>query len=593
MKLRSEIDDKYKWDLSPLCASDEEFYSRLEKVKTLLPKFQEYKGKLNTKEVIWDYLCFDREVSKELEPIYQYCSLKTCEALSDTCAKEMEETISKVLSKLSYDTAFITSELHALSDEFLDDISSDEKFKDYDKMFRDIKEDKKHILSEQEEKLLAGMDFLGGFSENMENLSDVDLNFGEIEDLNGNKHPFSQSKYGKYIRSADRALRKNAITALNGEFGKHINMLSSNYISDVKANCYFAKVRNYDSALSAALEEEEVEPKVYTTLLEMVDKNLPLLFDYFKLKQKEMGLDDFYIYDTQMELTPTGEKKEYSYDEAIDIIKKAVAPLGEEYVNLIQKAKDERWIDVFPNKDKRSGAFASSMYDSHPYVLTNFEGELDDVFTLTHELGHAMHYHYSSKNQPKEKARYTIFLAEIASITNEMLLANYLLSNVTSLEEKKAIYNKIFDDVKSTIFRQTMFAEFEEKTHRLCEEDVPLTKDRLCNEYYALVEKYFGKDVKLVDEIRYEWSRIPHFFTAFYVYKYATGMICAISFANRILREGDGAVKDYFKFLSAGASDTPTAILKSANCDITNEKTFENCFEYLRGLLEDWKTLNV
>ncbi|MBQ8444240.1 MAG: oligoendopeptidase F [Clostridia bacterium] len=591
MKLRADIDEKFKWDLSHLCKSDEEFYSRLEKLKESLPKFQKYKGKLNTKDMIWDYLCLDREFSKELEPIYQYASLKGSEVASDNSANEMSETISKVLSKLSYDTAFITTEFHSLSDEFLDDIASDPKFSEYDKMFRDIKEDKKHILSEKEEKLLAGMDFLGGFSENMEKLSDVDLEFGEIEDEKGEKHSLSQSNYGKYIRSNDRTLRKNAIVKLNGQFGKHINMLSSNYISEVKANCYFAKIRNYDSALASALENEEVEPKVYKTLVEMVNKNLPLLFDYFKFKQKQMGLDEFYIYDTSAEFAHGENKKEYSYDEAIELIKKATAPLGEEYVGLVQKAKDERWIDVFPNKDKHSGAFATSTYYQHPYVLTNFEGQLDDVFTLAHELGHAMHYYHSNKNQPKEKAEYTIFLAEIASITNEMLLANYLLKNSNSPQEKKAIYNKIFDDVKSTTYRQTMFAEFEEKIHSLNEQDVPLTKDRLCKEYYALVEKYFGKDVKLVDEIKYEWARIPHFFTAFYVYKYATGMICAISFANRILSGQKGAVEDYYKFLSAGGSDTPMAILKSAHCDITQEETFENCFNYLAKLLNDWKKL--
>lgn len=591
MKKRSEIENKYKWDLSPLCTSDEEFYSRLEKIKKQMPKFLEYKGKLNTKENIWDYICFDKEFSKELHLIYQYAHLKECEELSNTKSKEMTQTLSSVLSKFSYDTSFVTNEFHSLSDEFLDDIASDPKFKDYDKMFRDIKEDKKHILSEKEEQLLSGMDFLGGFSDNMESLADVDLDFGEIEDSKGNKYPLSQSTYGKYVRSQDRTLRKNAITQLNGQFGKHINMLASNYISEVKANCYFAKVRHYPSALARALEGEEVEPIVYQTLTKQVENNLPLLFDYFKFKQQQMGLKECYIYDTQAEFIVGDNKKTYSYYEAIELIKKAVAPLGEEYVSLVQKAKDERWIDVFPNKDKRSGAFASSIYYTHPYVLTNFEGELDDVFTLAHELGHAMHYHYSNKNQPSSKADYTIFLAEIASTTNEMLLANYLLNNSTSIEEKKSIFNKIFDDVKSTIFRQTMFAKFEEMAHSLHEKDVPLTKDRLCEEYYKLVQKYFGKDVKLIDEIKYEWARIPHFFTSFYVYKYATGLICAISFANRILSGEKGAVEDYFKFLSAGGSDTPMNILKNSNCDITQEKTFTTCFDYLTNMLAQWKNL--
>ncbi|MBQ8908696.1 MAG: oligoendopeptidase F [Clostridia bacterium] len=591
MKTRSEIEEKFKWDLSTLCTSDEEFYSKLNEIKPQLDKLQEYKGKLNNKEVIWDYLCFDRSISKVLDPLQIYAYLKSDEVVSDNARNEMVETISNMLSKVSYETSFISSELHALSDEFLDELIADEKFKDYDKFFKDIKDDKKHILSPAEEKLLSGMDFLGGFSENMHKLSDADINFGEIEDEKGEKHALTNSNYSKYMRCADRTLRKNSFARLNGEFGNHINMLSSNYISEVKANCYFAKVRNYPSALERALENEEVDEKVYFTLLNQVNKNLPVLFDYYKLKQKEMKLDDFYIYDTLAgELGENKAEKQYTYDEAIEIIKKAVAPLGEEYVGLIQRAKDERWIDVYPNKDKASGAYCNSIYGHHPYVLTNFEGQIDDVFTLAHELGHAMHSYFSSKCQPETKSYYTIFLAEIASITNEMLLINYLLSVAKSDDEKKNLYNKLFDEVKGSIYRQTMFAEFEQTMHSMNENDVPLTKDKVCDTYCDIVKKYFGH-VKLIDEIKYEWARIPHFFRGFYVYKYSTGMICAIAFANRILSGKKGAVEDYFKFLSAGGCDTPITILKNAGCDITDEKTFEGCFDYLRLMLNEWQKL--
>ena len=589
MKTRSQIDPKYTWDLTKLCANDKDFFARLEKAKVYLPKFKAFEGKLNSKKTIWKYLVLDEKFSQEVEPIEMYAYLKKDEVLTDEARSEMMEKLSNFLNELSIETAFISSELHELSDELLDDIIKDKKFKNYDRAFQHIKEGKKHMLSKQEEKLLSGMDFLDGFSSNMNNLADADMAFGKIEDSKGKFHALSQSNYAKYIRSKDRTLRKNAMIRLNGEFGKHVNMLASNYINDVKATCYFAKVRKYSSALASALEGEEVEEGVYRTLLEMVNKNLPILFDYFKIKAKELGINQMHIYDTGAE-TSKGKSKSYTYDEAIEIIKEAVKPLGEEYVSLIQRAKDERWIDVYPNVAKRSGAYENAIYSCDPYVLTNFEGDLDSVFTLAHELGHAMHSYYSNKTQPREKAGYTIFLAEIASTTNEILLINYLLGKAKSSAEKKVLYNKLFDEVKGTIFRQTMFAEFEERVHSAHEKGEGLTKDKLCREYYALNQKYFGH-VKLIDKIKYEWARIPHFYRSFYVYKYATGMICAIGFANRILSGEKGALEDYIKFLSAGASDKPTEILKKSNCDITTQTAFESCFDYLRNIIDDWKNL--
>ncbi len=589
MQKRSQINEKYKWDLSPLCKSEEEFYARMEKGKKFLPKLKKFEGKLKDKETIWQYLQLEREFSNIINPICQYIHLKQDEELSNPTYQMMDEKLSYFLNEVSVETAFSSAEFYELSNEMLDDIIADPKFADYDRMFEGVKRAKKHRLSKAEEKLIAGMDFLDGYSKNMRNLGDVDFDFGEIEDEKGKKLPFSPSLYGKYMRSGDRTLRKNAFKRMNGKYGECINMLASNYISEIKGNCFFSKVRKYKSVLAGELETEEVTPKVYLTLIEMVHENLPLLFDYFKLKQKELGLKDFYIYDTMTATDDKGER-ECSYDEAIEIIKEAVAPLGEEYVSLIQRAKDERWIDVYPNKDKRSGAYESGLYGFNPYVLTNFEGDMDSVFTLAHELGHAMHSYYSNKTQVEEKAYYTIFLAEIASTTNEILLLNYFLRHANTDAEKKALYNKLFDEVKGTIFRQTMFAEFEEKMHAKVEAGEGLTKDILCEEYFALNKKYFGR-VKLTPETKYEWARIPHFFTSFYVYKYATGMISAINFANRILKGEKGALADYFKFLSAGCSKSPIKILKSSHCDLEKKETFEKAFYYLKEIFADWKKL--
>lgn len=589
MKTRNQINDNFKWDLSPLCSSDEDFYKGLEKVNGYIKKFKNFENKLNNKETILKFFKLDEEFDDLIEPLYMYVHLKHDEILSDRKRNEMSEKISHILSELSVETSFVTTELHELPDEIIDDILQDRRFKDYDRMFENIKKEKIHMLSKEEEKLLAGMSFLGGFSSNMRNLSDVDITFEKVKDSKGKDLELNHSNYSVYLRSKDRELRKNTMTVLNGTYGKFINTLANNYINEVKQNCYFAKVRKYKSALDEALQDEEVSKKVYDTLIQSVNKNLDVLFDYFKLKKKILGLDNFYIYDCMAEIDKNKGKK-YSYDQAIEIIMEAVAPLGSEYVNLIKQAKDNRWIDVYPNKDKRSGAYESGIYGYHPYVLTNFEGDLDSVFTLAHELGHAMHTHFSNNNQPRTKASYTIFLAEIASTTNEILLINYFLKRSNSKNEKLYLLNKLFDEVKGTIFRQTMFAEFEEHVHSSYEKAEALTKDGLCEYYYNLNKKYFGS-VKLIKEIQYEWARIPHFFTAFYVYKYATGMICAITFVNKILEKGEEAVRDYYKFLTAGASDTPINILKKANCNLEDEKTFDECFAYLKNLIKEWKKL--
>lgn len=589
MKTRNQINDNFKWDLSPLCSSDEDFYKGLEKVNGYIKKFKNFENKLNNKETILKFFKLDEEFDDLIEPLYMYVHLKHDEILSDRKRNEMSEKISHILSELSVETSFVTTELHELPDEIIDDILQDKRFKDYDRMFENIKKEKIHMLSKEEEKLLAGMSFLGGFSSNMRNLSDVDITFEKVKDSKGKTLELNHSNYSVYLRSKDRELRKNTMTVLNGTYGKFINTLANNYINEVKQNCYFAKVRKYKSALDEALQDEEVSKKVYDTLIQSVNKNLDVLFDYFKLKKKILGLDNFYIYDCMAEIDKNKGKK-YSYDQAIEIIMEAVAPLGSEYVNLIKQAKDNRWIDVYPNKDKRSGAYESGIYGYHPYVLTNFEGDLDSVFTLAHELGHAMHTHFSNNNQPRTKASYTIFLAEIASTTNEILLINYFLKRSNSKNEKLYLLNKLFDEVKGTIFRQTMFAEFEEHVHSSYEKAEALTKDGLCEYYYNLNKKYFGS-VKLIKEIQYEWARIPHFFTAFYVYKYATGMICAITFVNKILEKGEEAVRDYYKFLTAGASDTPNNILKKANCNLEDEKTFDECFAYLKNLIKEWNKL--
>ena len=585
MKKRSQIAEIYKWDKSCLCKDDGEFEKYLSQTEQMIKQLEKFTGKLTTKESIWDYLKFSEKIDDVFDKAILYICLKKDEQLDNDNSNILYQKMENIYQKFSITNSPLSTQLHKLSDKILDDVINDQKVAEYKRDFQMIKKSKKHILTDDQEKLLSGMNFFG-YSAVMRNLSDVDLKFPDILDSKGKNHKLNHSSYSLLIRSNDRVLRKNALCSFNGQFGKFINTFAENYINKVKCDCYFAKERKYSSSLDEALFDEEVDEKVYNTLIDKVNENLPLLFKYFKLKKQILGLKDFYIYDHMANL-PGAKEKKYSYDEAIELLKKALAPLGEEYVSLLQKAKDERWIDVYPNENKRTGAYENAIYGKHPFVLCNYENDLESVFTLAHELGHAMHTYYSNKNQPRAMAGYTIFLAEIASTTNEMLLLSYLLKNEKG-NNKFALYNKLFDNVKATIFRQTMFSEFEADIHKMQEEEKPLTKDLLCNHYYDLCKKYFGK-VKLVKEIAYEWARVPHFFTEFYVYKYATGLVCAINFAQNILSGEKNAVEDYYKFLSAGCSDTPINILKKSNCDLESGKAYDVAFGYLKEIMNAWE----
>lgn len=587
MKLRSQIDDKYKWDLSGYGVTEENFAEKCEVIKTFMKKVYALEGKLGTDEGMLKRLELGDELDELVDPVWMYVHLRSVEDLSDSRYDEMGETLQKILIEYNQKTLFSLKHFKKLSVKKLDELLADKRFKPWELYLKDLKEAKKHQVADSVDKFLAGVDFLGSNSEIMDKLSDVDMQFPDVEDSEGKKHELNNAISSSYLESDDRVLRRNTLKTLHGTYGKFINTLSANYINSIKEDCFFAKAYKYKSALTRSMQEEKVSEEIYKKLIKNVRAQLPLLFEYFELKRNALGLKDFYNYDTYASLNYASKKK-YTYDEAIEIIKQAVRPLGEEYVSLIQRAKDERWIDVYPNKNKRSGAFENAIYGYNPVVMTNFNNELEDVFTLAHELGHAMHSYFSNRTQNREKSQYTIFVAEVASITNEMLLLNYLLKVAKTDTEKLELYNKLFDNVKSTIFRQTMFAEFEEKVHNLHENGGALSKDKLCEIYYNLNKDYFGKKVKLLDEVKYEWARIPHFFSAFYVYKYAIGMICALNFSSRILSGDKGVVEKYLEFLSAGCSKKPNEILSAAGCDLEKEETYSKAFKLIKNYLDEF-----
>lgn len=588
MKERKEIEEKYKWDLTKFFKTEEEFFKELEEFSKFKDEIVKFEGKLLNDESLLKCLKFETKVSKKAGILGVYASVRLSEDVRNSKINELNERLEKVFTDYSLASSFVVVEMSEFSNERLKFLMENPKFKDYKRTFYHILRDKKHVLTKKEEKLLSGMSFLGGFSENFDKFDDGDLKFNKVKDSKGKEYELTHSAYRILSESKDEILRRNTFKEFNGTYGKYINLLSANYISDVKADCYFAKVRGYKSALSSSIFSEEASEDVYKMLIKKVRENVDVFYDYMEIKRKMLGLKVISISDS---FAPILKKKTktYTYDEAIEMIKEAVKPLGQDYQNLIQRAKDERWIDVFENKGKDSGAYSTHAYGITPLVLTNFRGDLDSVFTLAHELGHAIHSFFSMNKQKYETSDYVIFVAEVASTTNEMLLLRYLLSQAKTKEEKMFLYDKLLSDVKSTIFRQTMFSEFEEKVHNMYENGEPLSKDKLCNYYLELNKFYFGKKVKIWDEVKYEWARIPHFFRPFYVYKYATGLICALNFSKHLVEQKRGVQKKYLGFLSAGSSDSPIKILQDAGCNLEEETTFNEVFAFLRGIINDWK----
>lgn len=410
--------------------------------------------------------------------------------------------------------------------------------------------------------------------------------------VGGEKVTVTHGMYGVMLHSPDRKVRRDAFRAYYKAYIGLINTITAAYVGNVDKDVFLARARKYNSSLERALDNEDVDVKVYQNLLKSVNKGLPLLHRYYRDKKKILGYKSLHMYDVYVSPVEDAEIK-VDYEDAFKIVKEGLAPLGEEYANLLQEAHDNGWIDVEETAGKRSGAYSTSAYGTkHPYVLLNYQQTTSDVFTLAHELGHAMHSYYSDKNQPQEKAGYTLFVAEVASTVNEVLLLKYLMKTTTDQKLKKYLLSYYMDMLKGTLFRQTQFAEFEYIAHDMAEKGQPLTKDSLNEVYYNLNKKYYGRSVVSDPEIAYEWARIPHFYRGFYVYKYATGIITAVSIAERIYNEGEAAVADYFKFLSSGGSDSPVELLKLAGVDLTKMDAFNSCMASFKAALEEFEALD-
>lgn len=590
MKKRNEIEEKYKWDLSGYCT---DLDSAISLIKQLVPKFERltrFENKLNDENKLFECLEENRKLGEEFEVLTCFCSLKQKEDATVSKTNEILNMIEALSSDLGVKLSFIDVEIAKFSNAKLRDLMKNPKFVDYKEMFEDVLRHKKHTLSKSQEKLLSRVgEFAGGFSDVFDMFDSCDITFDDVVDSNGKKHELNNANYSQYVRDADKELRLSAYTNMMNAYGKLNKTLAANYLSSVKADCAYAKMRKYPSALEKALFGEEIPQEVYFKLIEKVHQSLGGFYEYFEQKRKMLGLKKFVICDSYAE-NPRVPKFNFTFDEAFEVVKTALRPLGEDYQRLLDKAKRERWVDVFPNVGKDTGAFSSGAYQKNPIVLMNFVGDINSVFTLAHELGHSMHTYLSDHAQNSLNAGYPIFLAEIASTTNEMLLLDHFMKNAKTKDEEIFFVDTYLSMARATIYRQTMFAEFEQIVHENYEKMQPLSADVLNKTYFDLNKLYFGENVEILDCAKYEWSRIPHFYNDFYVYKYATGLICAMTISQKVLKDNSFSC-DYLKMLSMGGKLSPLDTLKICGLDMTADEVYDNAFASIFEKIDRLKRL--
>ncbi len=593
-KKRSEIEDKYKWDLTYIYASDNDWYNDYDAVSEIVPSIKNYQGKIvSSADNLLGYIELSNDIERKLYKLYYYAHLKHDQDTTETNYQTMKGKIDNLLASYEEMDAFANPEMMTIDYDKVEKFYKDNpKLKEYTFLLENIYRYKKHILSHEVEEVLSSLtNVLSASSDTFESLTDSDMRFGNIKDENGMEVELTESNYRVFLQSTNRDVRRQAFEKLLNTYGNFKNTIAQTFKGQVEMLTKLSKMKNFNSSLEASLFGENIDVSVYNNLIDIVSNNLDILFKYFDLKKKLLGLDEFHLYDQYVELVSSCSKT-YTFEEAKENVLEALSVLGEDYINNINKAFDEHWIDVYNNVGKRGGAYSSGFYDTKPYVLLNYEGTINDVSTLAHELGHSMHTYYSCMNNPYHYSAYHIFVAEVASTVNELLLNYHLLNKTDDKDEKRYILNNLMDLFKSTIFRQTMFAEFEKDMHQRKENGEILTYALLCDEYYKLNKKYFGNNVVVDECIKYEWERIPHFYYDFYVYKYAIGLSCACYIVDNILNKKENAVDNYLKFLASGGSDYPVNELAIAGVDVTNKEVIESAIKMFEGLINEFEKLS-
>lgn len=594
---RKDVKIEDTWDLTLLYKNDEEFEKDFKSMEDFSKEVSKFKGNLSkSAKELRDILDSIMKASIILEKLGSYAFLKQTEDLTNNDSNIKVARFAKLSSEFSANLSYFEPELMSIDDEKINSFLKDEVLKDYLIYLRNILKYKPHTLSEKEERILALQGELSSTASNVfDTLNDADLDFGELEH-NGEKTPLTHATFSSFQESQDREIRKNSYNQFYKEYDKHKNTLAELYASQIKQDIFDARIRNYNSVREMELFADDIPVSVYDSLIESVHNALPALHSYYEYCANKLGISDFRQYDKYAPVVKD-VKLHHTFDEAIDVLNKALSPLGEEYVSTLTKGLNSRWVDKYENKGKTSGAFSAGCYTSEPYILMNFRDEsIESVFTLAHEAGHSMHSYYSRKNNPFQHHDYTIFEAEVTSTFNEKLLFNYLMKNESKKEVKAFLLNKDINGFVATVFRQTMFAEFEHIIHKEAEDGNPTTLELIRNVYKDLLKKYFGEKSVLEERSDLEALRIPHFYRSFYVYKYATGMSAAVALSNGVLEgnaKGDYTNRDnYLKFLRSGGSRTPIENLKVAGVDMTKPDVVESALKLFAKEVEELKALN-
>ena len=592
---RNEIPEEYTWDLRDLFPDDEAWTAEFQALMALPAEIAAYAGTLGERPGrLLDWLKLSDEVGVRLEKLLGYASRKSDQDIADGFYQDMRSKAVACYVGIAGASAFATPELLAIPDDTLDRFYAEcPALEVYRRSLTRIRRMRDHILSPAEEKLLAGAGEMADAPDAIASaLRNADLRFEDAIDSEGKAHPLSIGTFGPLMESEDRALRKSAFENLYAKFGEFKNTVAATLDAQFKKLRFFCDARRYPTTLAAALDGTEVPESVYLNLIEAVHRNLDAMYRYVALRKKLLGMDELHMYDVYTPVVKDAAVK-IPYEEAKATVLDALSVLGEDYVELLKTGFSSRWIDVYENCGKRSGAYSSGSARPHPYVLLNQKDTLDSMFTIAHEMGHALHSWYSCHNQPVNTSDYVIFVAEVASTCNEILLMRYLLNRTKDVKERAYLINHFLDQFKGTIYRQTMFAEFELEMGRMAEAGEALTADALCEKYLALNKLYFGPDMVNDEEIALEWARIPHFFYNYYVYQYATGFSAAAALAERILTLGAPAVADYKRFLSGGCSTDPISLLKIAGVDMSTPEPVNAALKLFGELVDELESLNL
>ncbi len=590
---RDEIPFEDTWRLEDIFPTDEQWDEEYHAVKALIAKANNFKGKLGENaDLLWEALQFQDEVMMRLGKLYTYAHMRYDQDTTNSFYQSMDDRAKNLYTQVSSAFAYVVPELLSIPEEKLNEfLREKEELKLYEHAFDEINLQRPHVLDAEQEALLAqASEVLNASSNTFGMLNNADLQFPSIKDENGDEVEVTHGRYIRFLESSDRRVRKDAFKAVYETYGKFRNTFASTLSAQVKKDNFIAKVRKYDSARQVALAANNIPESVYDNLIQTVNNNLHLLHRYVKLRKKLLGVDELHMYDLYTPLVKD-VKMEVTYEEAKELILKGLQPLGEDYLNVLREGFENRWVDVHENKGKRSGAYSSGTYGTNPYILMNWQDNVNNLFTLAHEFGHSVHSYYTRKTQPFPYGDYSIFVAEVASTCNEALLNEYLLKTID--DEKKRLYllNHYLEGFRGTVFRQTMFAEFEYEIHKRAQEGEALTADVLTNIYYDLNKKYFGDEIVVDEEIGLEWARIPHFYYNFYVYQYATGFSAATALSKQILEEGQPAVDRYLEFLKAGSSDYPINVLKKAGVDMTSATPIEEACKVFEEKLSEMEQL--